>query len=136
MTGLEAASPVFPCYAKFSLNRKFVSRIYRTPSVVRLDLTFDDLGLLGDQFRQVFAYVVRSQADGLVGSGLVLKDADRGPFALAGVKPVVPHESFCLFDERHEALAHLAVNLCAILRIEMVVANNCNHEGLLLEGEN
>ena len=88
------------------------------PSVVSLDRTFDDFRFLSEQFRQVIPYIVRRQQYRMVSARFVLEDTDRCPFAHASVEPIVSHESFHLFDNGHETLAYLAIDLRAILQVK------------------
>ena len=54
-------------------------------SIVGLDWSFDNLGFLNDEFRQMLLYVVRSQTHGLISTSLVLKHADGRALALTSI---------------------------------------------------
>jgi MFS transporter, ACS family, tartrate transporter len=45
-------------------------------------------------------------------TSFVLEDAERRALALTGIKPIVPHKAFRLFDDRHKLLPNSAVDLC------------------------
>src|SRR4029077_20792468 len=96
-------------------------------SIVSFDRAFDDLGFLSDKFRQMLFYIVCSQLHRLVSTGLVLKDADGRALAFTSIKPIVAHKSLGLFDDGHELLAYSAVDLCTVLRIKVVMANDGEH---------
>jgi len=96
-------------------------------SIVSFDRPFDNLGFLGDKLRQMLLYVVRSQAHRLISTGFVLKDADGRALALTSIKPIVAYKPLRLLNDWHEVLAYSAVDLCTVLRIKVVVANDGKH---------
>src|SRR5438552_17158554 len=76
-------------------------------------------------------YVVRSQVDRLISTGFVLKDTDGRALALTSIEPIVAHKPLRLLDDGHEVLAYPAVDLCTVLRIKVIVANDGEHNTLL-----
>src|SRR6266545_204882 len=96
-------------------------------SIVSFDRPFDNLGFLGDKLRQMLLYVVRSQAHRLISTGFVLKDADGRALALTSIEPIVAHKPLRLLDDGHEVLTYPAVDLCTVLRIKVIVANDGEH---------
>src|SRR6266581_5257613 len=72
--------------------------------------------------------VVRSQVHRLISTGFVLKDADGRALACTSIEPIVAHKPLRLLDDGHEVLAYPAVDLCTVLRIKVVVANDSEHD--------
>src|SRR4029453_14472347 len=96
-------------------------------SIVSFDRPFYNLVFLNNKFREMLLYVVRSQAHRLINTGFVLKDADGCALARTSIKPIVAHKPLRLLNHRHEVLTYSAVDLCTVLRIKVVVANDSKH---------
>src|SRR5205814_6472616 len=71
--------------------------------------------------------VVRSQVHRFISTGFVPKDTDGRGLALTSIEPIVAHKPLRLLNDGHELLAYAAVDLCTVLRIKMVAANNGEH---------
>ena len=79
-----------------------------TPPFVYLNLTSCDLGWVGEQGCQMLLYELSSPKGRLLLSILMLKDARRNYYPVAGVDPVVSEETRHFADDGHEAfLGHL-----------------------------
>src|SRR5258708_39643180 len=97
-------------------------------SIVSLDWPFDNLGFLSEKLRKMLFYVVRSQTHRLISTSLVLKHADGRALAVASIKPIVTHKPLRILNDRYEFLAYLAVNLCAVIWIKVIMANDGEHD--------
>jgi hypothetical protein len=64
----------------------------------------------------------------LISTSFVLKHADGRALALASIKPIVAHKALRLLNHWHELLAYLAIDLCAVLWIKVIVANNGEYD--------
>jgi hypothetical protein len=96
-------------------------------SIVGFDRPLYYFGLQINEFGHMSFDVVRGQKDRLISTSFILEDADRCRLTFAGIQPVVAHKPIGLLYERHKILSHHFVDLCTVLRFEMVVANDCKH---------
>src|SRR5258708_4813810 len=99
----------------------------RDVSAVRRDGPLDDRGLVREELRNVLGDVVGGETHRLVGADLVLEHAERGALAVAGVEPMIADKPLRLAEQRHEPLADQAVDLGAVLGVEMVMADDGEH---------
>src|SRR5262245_39349063 len=104
--------------------RRFVVRL---GSAVGLDRSFDDFGLLSQQFRHMRSHELGGDRHRLVRTLLVLEDAERRALTVPGVQPVVLAKALGLAEEGHELVLDEAIDLGAVLLVEVVMADDGEH---------
>jgi hypothetical protein len=68
-----------------------------------------------------------------VRSCLVFEDTQRSAHPVALVQPIIRHKPGGFLDQRNKALLDFAIDSLAFTGIKLIAANDCVHDGLLLD---